>query len=284
MADLSGNRVNTAFEAMRRDGRRGLMPFICGGYPRPGVTAELIPTIAEAGATAIEIGLPFSDPIADGPVIAEAMHEALVAGSTVTSVLEEIRQARAATEVPLIAMVSMSIVWACGGPEGFTKRCADSGVDGLIVPDAPLEESAQLAAAVAEAGLTLSLLVAPTTPPQRLKRITDLCSGFVYVVARTGVTGERDAAPDIAGQITKLRACTELPLACGFGISSAEHVAAVVEHADAAIVGTALVRKLGEASRSGDDPRSVAATFVASLAEGLPAPAPAASDGEAGQP
>lgn len=266
-------RIVEVFAGHRAARTRALMPFVCGGQPSVAATGGLIGSIdaalGRAGGGVIEIGLPFSDPIADGPVIAAAMHRALEDGATVGSIFERVAGARDGVKSGLVAMASVSLVSGLGGAAAFTKRAAAAGFDGLIVPDAPLEESAALREAAGSAGLTLSLLVAPTTPPARAERIVAACSGFVYLLARSGVTGERGEAPDISGRVAMLRGMTDLPIACGFGISSAAQVRAVVAHADAAIVGSALVRRIGEAAELGEDVAAAAAGLVSELAEGL---------------
>ncbi len=245
------------------------MPFVCGGFPGPGSTAAVLPALADAGAAVIEVGIPFSDPIADGPVIAAAMHEALKAGSTPMSVFNEVASARSQVAAGLVAMCSVSIVHRMGGPSGFCRQAATAGFDGLIVPDMPLEESADLRAAAAKAGLTLSLLIAPTTPDDRAARIAEASTGFLYLLARSGITGESAEPPKIGPRVDALRRVTPLPIACGFGISTTAHVAAVARHADAAIVGSALVRRMADAARSGADPAREAGVFVRELANGL---------------
>jgi len=263
------SRIEQIFRNLRGARRKALMPFLCAGFPAPGRLPETLAAIEAAGASVVEVGIPFSDPIADGPVIAAAMHEALQQGVTPEGVLEEIASARARLSIGLVAMVSVSIVRRLGGERGFCHACAAAGFDGLIVPDLPVEEAGELGEAAGATGLTLSLLVSPMTPDERAKRIAEASSGFLYVLARAGITGEREAAPDVAGPIRRLRGLTDLPLACGFGISTEAHVRAVVEHADAAIVGTALVRRMGEASRAGDDPAKAGGALVRELAKGL---------------
>lgn len=249
------------------------MPFLCGGHPNRGDLARLIPAIEGAGASVIEVGIPFSDPIADGPTIAAAMHEALQAGATPGTVLEEIAGVRARTGVGLVAMVSVSIVHRMGGPRGFVRQATQAGFDGFIFPDAPLEESGGLLDAAREAGASASLLVAPTTPMSRAAEIARASTGFVYVLARSGITGEQSQAPDVGARVRALREVTDLPIACGFGVSSREHVRSVVAHADAAIVGSALVRRISEAAKAGRDPVVDAKVFVGQLVSGLPTPA-----------
>lgn len=251
------------------------MPFLCGSSPRPGDTARLLPAMARAGASIVEVGYPFSDPIADGPVIAAAMHGALLAGATPAGVHAEIAAARAAgSEIGVVAMVSVSIVLRIGA-ELFIADAKRAGIDGFIVPDMPLQEGDELLARIRDTGLSASLLVAPATDAARAARIARACSGFVYVLARAGITGDSSGAgvsmDSLAARVQQLRSATDLPLAVGFGISSAEHVRQIVHGAgaDAAIVGSALVRRLTEAARNGGDAVAEGERFVRDLAGGL---------------
>jgi len=245
------------------------MPFVTGGHPTLDATKRVLPALEKAGASIVEVGIPFSDPIADGPVIASSMHEVLTAGVSVRDVFDALREARPRVSLGLIAMVSESIVMR-HGEAAFVDLAADAGFDGLIVPDADTEEgddctAAELAQTAGDRGLTCTFLIAPTTSEARIASIASLCTGFIYLLARVGITGERDAAPDIEERIELVRQHTDLPVAVGFGISKPDHVAAVTRWADAAIVGSALVRRMGEA----DDPVEAARAFVAELATGL---------------
>ncbi len=268
------NRIDDIFAKQRQSDRKTLMPFVVGGRPASGSLHGLLSAAHGAGASIVEIGIPFSDPIADGPVIAGAMHEALEAGVTPESVLEEVRQARKDTDLDtlaLVAMVSMSIVYRFGA-EAFCKRCAEAGFDGLIVPDVPLEEADQITPHAITAGLTTTFLIAPSTPLDRAKHIAERCTGFVYMLARSGITGEQGGGPSeqLANRIAGLRESTSLPIAVGFGIASGEGVRQVVHNAgaDAAIVGSALVRRLEDAP-PGDAANQAVGEFVSSLASGL---------------
>lgn len=245
------------------------MPFLCGGHPTADALPDLLGGLESGGASIVEIGIPFSDPIADGPVIAAAMHEALQAGVTPELIFEQVASARASLTIGLVAMVSVSLVEGLGGPDAFCARAANAGFDGLIVPDCPLEEADRVREAATAHGLTTSLLVAPTTPPERAARIAGACTGFVYLVARAGVTGARASAPSIEPMARAIRDATDLPIACGFGISTPEHVAAVVAHADAAIVGSALVEHLGRTHAEGGDLAAAAREYTERLASGL---------------
>lgn len=266
------NRIDRIFRDLRARNAKALMPFVCGGFPGIESTGPVLAALERAGASIIEVGIPFSDPIADGPVIAAAMHTALTRGVTPEAIFERVGSARAGLSVGLIAMVSVSIVHRMG-PAAFAKRATHAGFDGVILPDVPLEEAEAALAPMREAGLSVSLLIAPNTPADRAEKIARACSGFVYLMARMGITGtgdRLDAAP-LAGRIRALREVTDLPIACGFGVSNAEHVRAVVSAppagagADAAIVGSALVREMTDAP----DPVDVAGSMVRGLAAGL---------------
>lgn len=243
----------------------GVIPFVTAGYPALACTSALLPRLAAAGARVIEVGIPFSDPIADGPVIAESMHRALAAGCTPRGVFDAVRSVRDGVDASLVAMVSHSIV-ARVGVAAFVGQARESGFDGLIVPDIDLDDAPALRGACDAQGMALTLLVAPTSPEERIRRIADLCSGFVYVLARVGITGERAELPDIAPLVARVRACSPRPVAVGFGISTPEHVRAVLQHADGAIVGSALVRRMRDAIDSGRSPEDAAEQLVASLA------------------
>lgn len=263
------SRIDSIFEELRSRGERALMPFICGGHPRADGTADLLRAAQRGGAAIVEIGIPFSDPIADGPVIAAAMHSALAAGVTPQTVFEQVSAVRSELSIGLVAMVSVSIATRMGGPAEFATRLAGAGFDGMILPDVPLEEAGPYLDSARSAGISASLLIAPTTPFKRAQEIAKACTGFVYMLTRTGITGTSDQVPDIGGRVEKLRQVTDLPIACGFGISTAEQVAIVVRQADAAIVGSALVRHLDGAQREGADPWSACESFIRTLGAGL---------------
>lgn len=241
-------------------GAKTLMPFIVAGDPSLKATEGAIEAMAEAGAGAVEIGIPFSDPIADGPVIAAAMHRSLERGVTPTQVAELIQKVRARVDIGLIAMVSHSIVSRSGGTK-FIDQFIEAGIDGFIIPDIDEYEACSLSEYCTSKGLSFSMLIAPTTSMARVKKLAALSSGFLYVLARTGLTGEQQDMPDLSARIQEIRAVTSLPLAVGFGITTNVHVKSVYESADAAIVGSALVRKMEES----DDPISTASKFVAEI-------------------
>lgn len=259
-------RIDEIFAGLRVGGRRAVIPFVCGGHPARGSLDRLIPALELAGAPIIEVGLPFSDPIADGPVIAAAMHEALAAGATPATILEEVAAIRPRTGAGLIAMVSVSIV---SKMTGFIREAVLAGFDGFIFPDVPIEEAGPLLDAAADQGATATLLVAPSTPPDRAARIARASTGFVYLLARSGLTGEQASAPDIASMVRMLRDATDRPIACGFGVSTREQVRSIVAHADAAIVGSGLVRRISEAAKAGRDPVVDAKVFLGQLVSDL---------------
>jgi tryptophan synthase alpha chain len=269
------SRIDDIFARQQAAGRTGLIPFVTGGYPNLAATAAVLPALEEVlgpDGGIVEIGIPFSDPIADGPVIAASMHDALEAGVTPPDVFETVRRLRPQSGLGLVAMVSTSIVHRMGA-DRFMDDAAGAGFDGLIVPDLTGDgegdgRGEDFGRMAAGRGLCFSMLVAPTTPPQRLERIVSRCRGFVYVLARVGITGERQAPPDVAGLVEAVRGLTDLPVAVGFGISRPEHVAAVTAVADAAVVGSAIVRRMGGAGDPARAAAEYAATLTAALAPG----------------
>jgi tryptophan synthase alpha chain len=255
-------RIAAAFAGARRG--TALMPYLMGGYPSFAQSLAIGEAYVAGGADLIELGLPYSDPLADGPVIHEAGGQALAAGTTVASVLELARAL--APNVPVVLMAYANMVFA-PGPTAFVERLARSGASGLIVPDLPLEESAEVREICDAAGVALVPLVAPTTPARRFEQIGGLARGFVYAVSVLGTTGERAVLPQrFRDVVARAKESTEMPVALGFGISTAEHARqAVAAGADGVIVGTRLVRAAGA---SGDPAESVAAA-LAEIAAGL---------------
>jgi tryptophan synthase alpha chain len=260
------DRIAEAFEAARANGRRAaFMPYLMGGYPDLETSRRIGIEYARGGADLIELGVPFSDPLADGPVIHAAGTAALRAGVTLPEVLEVGRAI--AEHVPVVVMCYANPILARGF-ERFADALVQSGASGLIVPDLPLEEAPAARLACDERGLALVPLVAPTTPEERLARIGAQARGFVYAVSVTGTTGERTGAlqDGLAGVLARVAARTAVPVAVGFGISTPEHAAAAAAAgADGVIVGTRLVRAAGEAQ----DPVAAVGTVVRDLASGL---------------
>lgn len=238
--------IADAFAQAKAGGRIALMPFIPAAYPTLEATAALLPALEHAGASLIEIGFPFSDPIADGPTIQHAFVEALAHKVRPADVFRVVAAARASVSIPLVAMVSYSIVYRIGVDE-FISQAKSAGFDGLIIPDLPPPEAQAVCQKVQAGGLDTVLLVAPTTEPERRKEIAGLCSGFVYYLSISGVTGQRTALPDdLPENLRQLRTVTDKPIAVGFGVSTSEHLVALSGLADGAIVGSALVKVMQE--------------------------------------
>lgn len=264
-------RIESIFSELKTANKKALMPFVCAGHPRPDSMPEVLLALQDAGASVVEIGIPFSDPIADGPVIAAAMHRAIQSGCTPGLALEQVASVRERLRIGLVAMVSISIMQRLSVGSGIAEvvaRFRDAGFDGFIFPDLPLEESDAWRSAASEAGLSCTFLIAPTTPIERAAAIAKASTGFLYVLARSGITGERSDLPDISGRVQELRGVTDLPIAVGFGISSAEQVRHVVQSADAAIVGSAFIRRLSDVPNEGS-PAQVAGDFCRQLCAGL---------------
>ncbi|HEV8291026.1 MAG TPA: tryptophan synthase subunit alpha [Tepidisphaeraceae bacterium] len=239
------------FSELRARKRVGVLPFIPAGYPDLNATRELLPALERAGASAIEVGIPFSDPIADGPVIQEAFTAALSRGLKLKEVLKTVREARPSVSIPLLSMLSYSIVFRYG-PEKYFADAKAAGFDGLILPDLPPPEAESICEKVRKAGLDTILLVAPTTSRDRRKEIARLCSGFIYYLSVTGITGERQKLPeDLAEQLRQLKQTGDTPVCVGFGISRREHVAQLSGLADGALVGSAIVRRMKEHAGQG---------------------------------
>lgn len=260
--NAGAERIAAAF---RDHGRRAaLMPYLMAGFPDDATARAIGQAYADGGADLVELGVPFSDPLADGPVIHEAGTRALAAGSTVDAVL---RQCEAlAARVPVVLMCYAQLVLARGA-DAFARQLADAGGSGLIVPDLPMEEAAALLPACEEHGIALVPLVAPTTPDERLGRIGAEARGFLYTVSVVGTTGERAALADQFGSIVaRAKAATDVPVALGFGIATPEQARQAADAgADGVIVGSRLVREAGEAA----DPAAAVRAVVRGLADGL---------------
>lgn len=229
----------------------GLWPFIPAGYPDLPTTTALLAALDELPIRGIELGLPFSDSVADGPVIQQAFGAALANHIRMDDIFDAVTSIRSRLQHPLLAMVSASIVYRMG-IQSFVTKSSHAGFDGLIVPDISLEEAPLLAELVGDAGLRLSMLVAPTTPVERQKRIAEVASGFLYYVSIQGTTGVRKELPtELPAQVRALKKTTGLPVLVGFGISDPSHVKQVCTYADGAIVGSAIVRRMIETHERG---------------------------------
>jgi tryptophan synthase alpha chain len=261
-----GDSIAAAFAAA--PGRAALMPYLMGGFPDLDASAAIGLAYADAGADLVELGVPFSDPLADGPVIHAAGTRALAAGATLHGVLDV--ATRIAQRLPVVLMCYVNPILA-RGLERFADELAAAGVSGLIVPDLSLEESDAIRAACDAAGLALVPLIAPTTPDDRLAAIVARARGFVYTVSVTGTTGERAGVDgSLASVIGRAKAHSPVPVAVGFGISTPDQAAqAAAAGADGVIVGSRLVRAAGEAADAGDDAAAAVGALVTALADGL---------------
>ncbi len=260
---MSGvERIAAAFDAARAESRAALMPYMMAGYPDRESSLAIAAAYTDAGADLIELGVPFSDPLADGPTIHAAATAALAAGATLETALETC--ASVADRVPVILMVYTNMMLAHGGASEFARRSAEAGAAGAIVPDLPLGEWDEARSALRGAGLAPVELVAPTTPPGRRAGICAAARGFVYVVSTVGTTGERDELPpDLAELVSATQAESEAPVAVGFGIGTPQQAAQVGGVADGVIIGSRLVRAAGEAG----SPEAAAEAVTAFLHE-----------------
>jgi len=241
------SRITRRFEELRRRGELGLIAFLTAGDPSLEATERFVLALAEAGADLVELGVPFSDPVADGPTIQRSSERALRAGTTLANALELVRRLRRKTEIPLVIFSYFNPVLQMG-LEKFASGAAKAGADGVLLTDLTLEEGSDYRTILRGKGLDTIFLVAPTSTNDRLKRIAEASSGFVYLISRTGVTGARESLPeDLPALIRRTRAVTSLPLAVGFGISLPGHVSILGGLADAAVVGSALVTEIEKA-------------------------------------
>ncbi len=262
------NRIDASFASLRAAGRKGLVAYITAGDPSLDKTVDLVLALEDAGADIVELGIPFSDPLADGIVNQMAAHRALVAGATVPKLMETIAAIRQRSQIPIVLFTYLNPVFQYGF-EAFHKDGAAAGADGLLLLDLPPEEEEANAELSGSAGLAHVRLIAPTTPGERIARITAKASGFIYYVSREGVTGEQQKLADSIGdRVAAIKSTTEVPVAVGFGISTPEQAAEVASLADAVVVGSAIVRRIAD---NGGDPAlpGIVADFVRPLARAV---------------
>jgi tryptophan synthase alpha chain len=246
------SRLAPAFERIRAERRAGLVTYTTAGDPDLPRSGDVLLALDRAGADVLEVGVPFSDPLADGPVIQRATERALAAGTSLRRVLDLIASLRSRIGAPIVLFSYANPILRLGLDE-FARRAADAGVDGVLALDLPIEEAGELRAAVNRAGIDVIFLLSPTTTDERMRRAAELGSGFLYGISRLGVTGARDrVAAGAEAMVRRIRAHSRLPIALGFGISRPEHVAEVAAYADAAVVGSALVSVVAEHGRSPD--------------------------------
>jgi tryptophan synthase alpha chain len=248
------SRLDATFAALRAAGRPGLVTYVTGGDPDRARSADVIRALDRAGADVIEIGVPFSDPIADGPVIQRASERALAAGGSLSATLSLVADVRPSVEAPIVLFTYVNPVLRMG-EEIFMARAAAAGVDGVLLLDLPIEEAEPIERRLTGAGLDPIFLVSPTTTDARLAAAARFGRGFLYAISRLGVTGARDrVAESAAPLVARLRRASALPIALGFGLSRPEHVAEVGRYADAAVVGSAIVQEIALAAAAGEDP------------------------------
>ena len=261
-------RLESLFRRVRSRGRAALMPFLEAGDPDFEVLERMVPALVEAGAEALELGVPFSDPVADGPVLQRAAQRALHRGVRLRDVLEFVRGLRGHTDVP-VALLSYANPLVRYGWEAFCRDAAAAGVDAVIPADVPADEGEALASAARRWGLHTVFLVAPTSTDRRVRLAASLSTGFLYCVSLTGTTGPRDQlSPEAVQLLRRVRQLTDLPAVLGFGIASPEHARAVAQEADGVIVGSALYRVLETA----EDPVRAAVDFLRPFSQALGGP------------
>lgn len=257
-------RIHAQFDRLKRAGQAAFMPYHAMGYPSRAATLDIITALAETGADLFEIGIPHSDPLADGPTIQTATYTALTQGTTVADCLAMCRELRdRGVAQPFCAMTYTNPIFRYGLAR-FVADAAASGIDGLIIPDLPPEEADDLRQACRDAGLANIFLLAPTSTEARIRLVAQQATGFIYLVSVTGITGaRRELPPDLAGFVQRVRRVTSLPLAVGFGIGSRDQAAAVAGLTDGVIVGSALVKAAG-----GENPVATVRALGAELAAG----------------
>ena len=237
-------RIGLLFERLRNEHRQGMVAYLTAGDPTPEATPGLVAALERGGADLIELGVPFSDPIGDGPIIQAAGDRALRAGMTMKRVLETAAEIRKTSQIPLLLFTYLNPALRYG----FARLAADAkaaGIDGCLLIDVSVEEAGDYVKVMRDAGIDTVFLAAPTSTDHRLRLVAQYSSGFIYLVSRTGITGEQQSLSDTAlPLIERMRALTKLPLAMGFGISNAAQVASVASHADAVVVGSAIVRQI----------------------------------------
>jgi tryptophan synthase alpha chain len=250
------NRIDDCFARLFSERRKGFIPYICAGDPTLKRTVDLALALEKSGADLLELGLPFSDPLADGIVNQLAAQRALSAGTTVRGVFDCVREIRRQSQIPIVLYSYLNPIFQFGGDK-FHREAEDAGVDGLLILDLPPEEDGGKAAAggIATGNVLHIRLVAPTTPVDRIKAITESAQGFLYYVSREGVTGARDSiARSLPEKVAELRKISDLPVAVGFGISNPEQAREVARHADAVVVGSAIVDLI---AKHGDRPELI---------------------------
>ncbi len=262
------NRIDKKFQELRDQGASAFMPYVCAGDPHPDLTSKLLLTLEEAGADLIELGVPFSDPIADGPTIQRASERALTHHISLQQILEIATTIRKQTDIPIALMSYYNPIFRMG-EDTFCKAAQDAGIDGLIIPDLPPEQAQSLLEVAPKYNLATIFLVAPTSPPERMQLIASVSTGFIYCVSVTGVTGARATLSDeVALMIAELRKHTDKPICVGFGISTPEQATQVAKRADGVIMASAIIDVYEK--NIGDEAKLLSAVkqFASDLADG----------------
>ena len=267
------SKLDRTFAQLRQRGEKALIAYVMAGDPSLQETEQLVVELEQAGADIIELGVPFSDPIADGPVIQQAAERALLSGTSLQAILSMVARLRVRTQIPLVLMAYYNSIHAFG-PERFCQESAQVGVDGLILPDMPPDEAGPLKGPAAAAGLPLIFLLAPTSTAERRTFVAHQSQGFVYYVSLTGITGAKllDLA-DVGKNVEKIRKVTKVPVAVGFGVATPEDAAKVAAIADGVIVGSAIVKQI-DAHRQKPEMVKRVAEFVRSLKTAMRAAQP----------
>ena len=267
------SKLDRTFAQLKKRGEKALITYVMAGDPSLQETEQLVVALEQAGADIIELGVPFSDPIADGPVIQQAAERALRSGTTLQSILAMVARLRSKTQIPLVLMAYYNSIHAFG-PERFCLEAAQAGVDGLIMPDMPPDESGPIKGPAAAAGLPLIFLLAPTSTAERRTFVARQSQGFVYYVSLTGITGAKLVnVADVAKNVGKIRKVTKVPVAVGFGVATPEDAAKVAAIADGVIVGSAIVKQIAAHQQKPEMVKQVAA-FVRSLKTAMNAAQP----------
>lgn len=246
------SRISRAFSDLRKKGELGLVTYVTAGDPNLSRSADILKTLDQAGADVLEVGVPFSDPLADGPVIQRASERALASGTTLTQTLELIKRVRTVVQAPIVVFSYANPILRIG-LESFAAKASEAGVDGVLVLDLPIEEAGTFRHTLVEAGIDPIFLLSPTTTDLRIRQAAELGRGFLYGISRLGVTGARsEMATGVLGMVRRIRSVTSLPIAVGFGLSHPKHLQEIGECADAAVVGSALVELIAQHADSED--------------------------------
>ncbi len=260
------NRIDARFGQLRKAGRAAFIPFFTAGDPGLGASLRLLKEAERAGADLVELGFPYSDPVADGPTIQDSYHRVLEKGLRIGQVFDMVREARETCSLPVVAMISYSLVYRMG-MAAFMDRCVEAGIDGATVPDLPVEEASSFFTMANERDFRLVCFVTPATKAERRAMAIKHAAGFIYYISVRGITGERSALPpDLVENIAELKDLTDVPVAVGFGISEPAQARAVAQAADGVIVGSAIVKRMSQAASDGRDPVGAALEFIKLIA------------------